>query len=283
MTIQLGTPELTRVVLDVPVEEGPVPEPWDAAVVVEPWWCADADRIRFAAHGAVVYVEPGRVLLSAPDPATRASADWLLYATATRALLTFRGDFNLHASLVVSPTGAAVALVGDSGAGKSTTTLQLLQRGWSLAGDDIVAVRPGPDGAIAHPVDRPIHLSDAAARAIGADPAVGRLLPSTGKRAYRLDADLGPRPLAAVVVLSRQAQDGQVALRRVDGLAAVPTIALSADRYRICRLPEHRAAFLDWTVSVCRQVSIWDLRRPPVGDTVAAVVDAVEKLSSEVG
>lgn len=283
MSIRLRAPGLTRTVLGVPVTEGPVPEPWPAAVVVEPWCCADADRLRFAADGAVVYAEPGRVVISAPDPETRAHADWLLYATATRALLTFRRDYNLHASLVVSPAGAAVALLGDAGAGKSTTTLEMLRRGWRLAGDDIVPVRHGASGSIAHPVDRPIHLTDSAAAALGADLSLGRLLPSTGKRAYAVDADLEPRPLAAIAVLSRGAQDGRVAARRVDGLAAVPTMALSADRYRMCRLPEHRADFLQWTTTLCRQVPIWDLRRPPEGDTLAAVADAVEDISASVG
>lgn len=283
MTIRLGAPGLTRSVVGVPVTEGPVPEPWNAAVVVEPWCCADAERFRFAADGAVVYVEPDRVVLSAPDADTRAHADWLLYATATRVMLTFRGDYNLHASLVVSPSGVAVALLGDAGAGKSTTTLEMLRRGWRLAGDDIVTVRHEAAGSLAYPVDRPIHLTDSAARSLGADLSLGRLLPSTGKRAYAVDADLEPRPLAAIAVLSPLAEDGRVALTRVDGLAAVPTMALSADRYRLCRLPERRADFLQWTTTLCRQVPIWDLRRPPEGDTLHQVADAVETISASVG
>ncbi|HWU22229.1 MAG TPA: hypothetical protein VN088_11935 [Nocardioides sp.] len=281
--IHLRAPGLTRSVLGVPVIEGPVPDPWPAAVVAEPWCWADAERMRFAGDGAVVYVERDRVVLSAPDAATRAHADWLLYATATRAMLTFRRDYNLHASLVVAPGGAAIAVLGDGGAGKSTTTLELLRRGWRLAGDDIVPVRDSSDGPMAHPVDRPVHLSDEAARSLGADLALGRLLPASGKRSYAVDTDPTPRRLSAIAVLSAGATDGRVAWRRVDGLAALPTIAASADRYRICRLPEHRGDFLRWTTSVCRQVPVWDLRRPPVGDSVEQVVDAVEQISSCVG
>ncbi|HWU21090.1 MAG TPA: hypothetical protein VN088_06175 [Nocardioides sp.] len=279
MTIVLGAPGLTRTVLDVPVEEGPVPGPWDAAVVAEPWYWADADRLRFAADDVVVYVEPGRVLISAPDADARAHADWLLYATATRALLTFRREFNLHAGMVVTPSGAAVAVLGDSGAGKSTTTVELLRRGWTLGSDDIVVVRHTDAGPVAHPVDRPIHLASRAVDLLGGDPAVGRPLPYGDKRAYTITADLAPRPLAAIVVLAPDPDAVGVEAHRVDGLAALPAIGVSADRYGICRLPEHRADFLAWNARLCEQVPIWRLVRPVGSDTVAAVADEIVRIS----
>lgn len=275
MALTLRAPALTRRVLDVPVTFGAVPPAWDATVVAPPYCWAEADRLRFAADGAELYVEAHKVLFDAPDDEVRASADWMLYSTAARAMLTFRRDYNLHASLVVSPSGAAVAVLGDSGAGKSTTTIELIRRGWRLGSDDIVVVRHGDHGPVAHPVDRPIHLSDAAALLLGGDPAVGRPIPDTIKRVYAVDADLGPRPLSALAILSTMAEGAEVTARQVDGLAAVPTIAQSADRYRIGRLPEHRQHFLSWTTQLCRDVPIWDVRRPPAGDSVGAVADAV--------
>jgi hypothetical protein len=275
MALTLRAPGLTRHVLDVPVTFGPVPPAWDATVVAPPYAWAEADRLRFAADDAELYVEADRVLFDAPDDDVRASADWMLYSTAARAMLTFRREYNLHASLVVAPSGAAVAVLGDSGAGKSTTTIELIRRGWRLGSDDVVVVRHGDDGTVAHPIDRPIHLSDAAARLLGGDPAVGRPIPDTIKRAYAVDADLAPRPLSALAILSTTAEGADVTARQVDGLAALPTIALSADRYRIGRMPEHRQHFLSWTTRLCRDVPIWDVRRPAGGDTVGAVADAV--------
>ncbi|NHA01548.1 hypothetical protein G5V59_21820 [Nocardioides sp. W3-2-3] len=40
----LGPPGLTRQVLDVPVEEGTAPEPWDAPVAEPPYLWADEDQ-----------------------------------------------------------------------------------------------------------------------------------------------------------------------------------------------------------------------------------------------
>ena len=279
MSVALRAPGLTEAVLDVPVTYADVPPAWDATIVGEPYFWAEADRLRFVADGAEMYVEADRVLFSAPDTETRATADWLLYGTAARAMLTFRRDYNIHASLVIAPSGVAVAILGDSGAGKSTTTIELLRRGWRLGSDDIVVVHHTDGGPVAHPVDRPIHLSDAAARLLGADPALGRPIPDTVKKAYAVDTDLMPRRLSALVVLSNLAEGDEVTARRVEGLAAVPTIAVSADRYRIGKLPEHRQDFLSWTTRLCHDVPIWDLRRPADGLTVDDVADAVERIT----
>jgi hypothetical protein len=47
----------------------------------------------------------------------------------------------LHAS-AASMNGAAVLLAGPAGAGKSTLLVQLVDRGWDLLADDVVALRP---------------------------------------------------------------------------------------------------------------------------------------------
>lgn len=275
----MSLPPLTRSVLGVPVEEGPVPQPWAAVAGEAPYLCVEADRMLFRSNAsAAVYVEAaGRVVLETVDAQARSDFDWLLYSTAARALLTMRGRFNLHATLVVPPEGGAVAILGDSGAGKSTTTVALVRRGWRLACDDIVEVRAGDAGPVAHPVDRPLHLSDEAAALLGLDVEDGRPLPLRDKRAYVAPVTFGPVPLASLVVLSTLAADA-VQVTRVDPLAALPTVAASADRYGIATLPEHRAAFLSWATGLCAGVGVWDVRRPAGTDTVDAVADAVASL-----
>lgn len=274
--ITLGPVPLTQEVLGIGVTEGATPAPWDAASVGAPYWWADADRLLFHADRARMYVEPGAVTIDAPDAAARAAEDWLLYATAARALLTFERRYNLHATLVVAPDGRAVAILGESTAGKSTTTAELVRRGWGFACDDIAEVAITPGGPVVSPVERPVHLADDVAVRLGADPADGTLLPLRDKRAYAVTgADLSPRPLSAMVVLSTLAAGEGVEAFPVEPLEGLTTIAASADRYGICQLPEHRADFLRWTTALCRQVPVWAVRRPPAGDSLDAVVDAV--------
>lgn len=277
---ELRTPGLTRVVLDVPVEEGPVAVPEGAPVADPPQLWADERQLLFRVEDAAVQVTADSVRIEATDDAARAAADWLLYSTATRAMLCFRDRFNLHATLAVSPRGAAVAIVGDATAGKSTTAIELVRRGWTLACDDIVEVALVGDDAEARPVRRPVHLSAQAVALLGGDPAVGRPIPFAGKRAYAIEGDLTPRRLSALVVLSKLAEGPAVEARRVDGMAAIPTLARSSDRYRICRLPSRRAAFHRWSTGLCRRTPVWDVRRPADLATVDRVADAVAELAA---
>jgi hypothetical protein len=48
----------------------------------------------------------------------------------------------LHAA-AASRDGSAILLAGPAGAGKSTLLLRLIERGWCLLADDVVALRPG--------------------------------------------------------------------------------------------------------------------------------------------
>lgn len=275
----LATPRVTREVLGLPVREGPVPGPWPATILDEPTVWAEHDRLLFDAEDAAVYVDAESVTLEVRTADAREEYDWLLYATAARAMLGFRHRFNLHGTLVDSPDEAAVVVLGASMAGKSTTTVELIRRGWRFACDDIVEISVAEGRPVAHPVARPIHLSDAAATLAGADPTVGRELPGREKKAYLLEGDLTPRPLTAMVLLGPPSDGSTVDVRRIEPLAALPVATASADRYGILHLPEHRAALLTWATELCRRVPLWQVRRPLHGDSVGAVADAVEAVS----
>ncbi|HWJ09221.1 MAG TPA: hypothetical protein VNS46_07575 [Nocardioides sp.] len=273
----LGAPGLTTQVLDLPVDEGRAPVPWDAPVVQPPHLWADERSLLFRARGSAVHVTTERVLIETPDAEQRALMDWLVYATATRALLSLRRRFNLHGGGVVAPDGRIWGLIGESTAGKSTTGIELVRRGWGFACDDVIEVTTSDAGLpLARPVARPLHLSDEAAAGLGADVELGRWLPDRDKRAFAVSADLTPRELAGLVILTEGAPDAPVTARRVPGLQAIPVLAWSADRYSLCRLPAHRAPFHEWTAWLAHAVPLWHVTRPAGRDSVADVVAAVE-------
>jgi hypothetical protein len=74
-------------------------------------------------------------------------------------LLKRRGRFSLHAGCL-SRAGDGLLLAGTSGAGKSTLTLALLRAGFDFLGDDLVFLRPGPDGIQALAFPDEIDLTD---------------------------------------------------------------------------------------------------------------------------
>ena len=88
-----------------------------------------------------IEVQGGSDVLLVPDPGCEA-ADVAPYLEGTVAavLLAQRGGFALHAN-AVRVAGSVVAICGPRGAGKSTTSMRLVQRGHALLADDFSPLR----------------------------------------------------------------------------------------------------------------------------------------------
>ena len=67
---------------------------------------------------------------------------------ASALLLNRMGRALVHGAAVVAPDGRAWLLVGDAFAGKTTTTVNLIQSGWDWVSDDTVVLRRGPAGEV---------------------------------------------------------------------------------------------------------------------------------------
>lgn len=96
------------------------------------------------------------------------------------------GLFHMHAGALVRGDGRRVLVMGDSGAGKSTVTLALLDAGARPLGDDtlFLAERDGAPTLLAFA--RPFHLAPATAAAFPALPTTSR--DANGKSEIALDA-----------------------------------------------------------------------------------------------
>jgi hypothetical protein len=71
------------------------------------------------------------------------------------------GGALVHAGAVVDPVGRAWLLAGDTHAGKTTTTVSLVDAGWSFLADDQVVLRRDGDGAlVAEGWPRHAHLDE---------------------------------------------------------------------------------------------------------------------------
>jgi MoaA/NifB/PqqE/SkfB family radical SAM enzyme len=108
---------------------------------------------------ADVTVRPGEKASGAPASITGViEADASLPALSQAAGLTLwvalieclraRGRYPLHAAALVAPDGRVVLVPGTKGAGKSTMTLALLERGFAVVSDDTLFVERSPSGTI---------------------------------------------------------------------------------------------------------------------------------------
>ncbi len=84
-------------------------------------------------------------------------ADSVLLVVARALIERHDGWFHVHAGLVTDDTGSATLIVGESGAGKTTTTLALAARQHLLT-DDVVFVQCRGQDVVARGLLRPLHV-----------------------------------------------------------------------------------------------------------------------------
>ncbi|MEC4896290.1 MAG: hypothetical protein SAL07_18275 [Oscillatoria sp. PMC 1051.18] len=110
-------------------------------------------------------------------------------------LLYQRGMLVLHAS-AVNFQGSAVAFLGVSGQGKSSTAAALHTQGYTLINDDVAPVNLGKGKATITPGFPQIKLSEEIATALGYDfESFDLLHPVESKRGYRFTNNLVQKPL----------------------------------------------------------------------------------------
>ena len=122
-----------------------------------------------------------------------------LLGSAVGALLIQRGMLVLHGN-ALEKDGQAIVCLGHSGAGKSTLAYALMQQGWRLLADDLVAVNG--EGMVLPGIPR-IKLWHDAAKAFGLDP--GALPPiREGMNKYLLMGEALQRAPQAVYLIHQQ-------------------------------------------------------------------------------
>lgn len=154
--------------------------------------------IDFVALEATLSVTPdaARPVATAHDPRNAAVHCALTLASAL--LLNRMGRALLHAAAVVGPGGRAWLLVGDAFAGKTTTTVNLIQAGWDWVSDDSVVLRRAEDGSVVvegwprvFHLDRGYHAGESTGTRDAVDPA--SFGPGRWRRSARVAGVVFPR------------------------------------------------------------------------------------------
>ena len=107
---------------------------------------------------------------------------------------------------------------------------------------------------------------------------MGRPLPGRTKRVFRLDGDLEPRRLDALVLL-RAGEVLEVEHRSVPTVEATWLTAGHSDVRGICHLPSQRPQFMSWAAAVASSVHVHAVTRPLHGDSSQRVADTIATLS----
>ena len=198
-------------------------------------------------------------------------------------VLHLRGTPCLHASAVVID-GRAVAFLGHSGAGKSTTAAAFVRRGFAALTDDVLALDVEVDTAryLVRPGHNVVRLAPDAVRALyGAEDALPHGGDTTDKRHLEMTAvgnrfAAAPVPLGAIYVLHerRTDLDQPVAIARLKGHEAL--MALVARTFMNYVLDaELRTRALDVFARLAARVPVRQLTVRDDAADLGALTDAV--------
>ena len=165
-----------------------------------------ADGTRFVVQGSAECIWG-----TCPPPLTVEDLSTYIVGPVMGFVLRLRGVTALHAS-AVCVDGRAIALCGESEAGKSTTAAALALSGFSVLAEDILAIRERNGTCYVEPgYPRVCLWADSVQALFGSPEALQQLTPSCEKRFLPLEGparfEAEARPLGAVYVLAPRVED----------------------------------------------------------------------------
>ncbi|HEX9671557.1 MAG TPA: hypothetical protein VGC93_18965 [Thermoanaerobaculia bacterium] len=106
---------------------------------------AERDLLRFPGVGDF-YLGANGIVCHPADPDDFGPVEVHLLGTVLSCWLERSGVPSLHASAVVAAGGRTVGFLSSNGGGKSSLAAAMMEGGWPLLTDDVLAVESGPDG-----------------------------------------------------------------------------------------------------------------------------------------
>ena len=271
-------PAAERSTADVVIERGrvdpPDPESTSGAGEDGPLRVGAPDDLYLTYPVADLRIRSGREITVDPSPgAPRGVVRAVVVGPAFNHLLHQRGFYVLHAS-TVSIGGDAVAFVGRSGDGKSTTASAFLARGHRVLSDDVAAIRRAGEGPVVTPGHPTVKLDPGAVDALSLPVEDPVRTPARDRQFFRLPQPRpsSPAPLRRVYLLAAGPATEVEPVGAGEGLVELVrntyTAGLLADR-------EAASANFERCARLAGEVGISRLRRPHSLEELPAVVDAV--------
>jgi preprotein translocase subunit Sss1 len=198
-----------------------------------------------------------------------------ILGTAFSVLLQQRGLLVLHASAVIID-GKAIAFIGFSGAGKSTTASAFMRSGYPVITDDVLAIRFNagyPEAIPSYPI---IKLLPDAVEALGHNAKELPLLhASSHKRIQNFDYETlqVAYPLHRIYLLSKGDR------HEIEELSTTETLFALTHQSRAVKnliAPEAKKLHFQQCAELAKTKRVFRLRRKPGLDELAEIVKLVE-------
>lgn len=270
--------------MGIRVSEGELPSELPGAVRPRPWIQVTPTQalVQFSGGAGLLVSDGSEVVVQWQPNTEQSDADpsWLVQGWAVTLAMLQRGDVSLHAA-TLEVNGKIIALAGHRGAGKSTTSMGLRNRGHRLLIDDVTLVEFRGHEAWTTPYSRNVHLLPDAAAAVGLDfNAMPLLAGGRTKVAFRAeDPPEEPHKIDHIIVLA-PGLDEDVRLHARRGASRVTTLTGHLRRDGIAPLVLGHDRYFAALTRLANAAPVWEINRPREGRfTLDEVLDLVESVS----
>ena len=233
--------------------------------------------VRFRALPFTSLISDGSLVRFESDPAQDDLASLHVLGSCTGALLFQRGFVPLHGNSVVTPYGA-VMLTGRIGAGKSATTLSLLEHGHGMVADDISAISfEGPHLQVMQGFPR-LKLWRSTLEHFDHDcNEFLPLRPGGDKFYYPTDKcfHAEPQPLRSIYIL-RPSESPGVRVLTLSGIAKLRVLRAHLYKIRFDDAIRNWPALMGKMSRLADEIRVSVIERPRDGFTLEMVTDAIE-------
>ena len=269
--------------LGIEVRAGVVPEELPDAARPRKWIHVGADEILVRFNGgAGLLVRGGKeAIVDWPEPAEGSDDDpsWIVQGWAVTLAMLQRGDLSLHAA-TLRIGDEIVAVAGNRGAGKSTTSMALRKRGHQLLIDDVTLIEFHDEEAWTTPFSRNVHLLPDAAAAVGLDFDAMRLLAGgRAKVGFRAeDPPETPHRIDRIVVLAPSVEAAEVTITEQRGADRLSALVAHTRRDGIAPLVLGQDRYFALLTRLAGAVPVHVVSRPAEQWTLEVLLDEIEAL-----
>ena len=202
-----------------------------------------------------------------------------LWGAARSALIHLRGEIPLHASVVSDPeSGRALALCGQSGAGKSSAAAALRRAGWVTLTDDQARLTVEGPQVMAWPGPALARVCPDMCEALEIDVTGLRIdCDDRSKRLVPLVLPDAPVRLAAIVELGPGPHSEPSPLEPALALATLSRNVVGQRKWRAARSAAERFASLDSVASRLRVYQLHRGRDDPIALTAQRLIELASR------
>lgn len=266
---------------DVTIVRGEVPARLENPNLELPWLSIGKDAFLMSLPNGVRFLVENGSKITVDVPREISDSDFSVYllCSGVGALLHQRGILALHAGVV--KVGDRCALFcGRTKAGKSTLVRGLVDRGYSMQGDDLGVFRFGRDGLpLVYPAYPQMKLWADALESFGETSLpYERVLPELDKYAVPMAQSFNntPLPVGKIYIISAES-DTSVGLEPVKGIHKLKNFIDHTYKIEILQALEQERPYFEAVKEVVKDIRMDRLFRPRGMEHMDAVLDVLEE------